>query len=139
MMGRVDLGSSNHAMILRHLGVVSLWRVRGVCRGFRRWATSMLSSLPRVVAVGGLVVDRSVAPPKWGAATASVESLDLSTMRWSAAGCMPSLPDPRAYHSVSWSADGRVVVCGGYNMGGADEMEQLCSTALQRLSGTSVW
>eukprot|EP01046_Picozoa_sp_COSAG06_P064628 COSAG06_NODE_15527_length_1064_cov_1.337824_2_plen_205_part_01 len=45
MMGRVDLGCTNHAKILRHLGVVSLWRVRGVCRGFRRWATSMLSSL----------------------------------------------------------------------------------------------
>jgi hypothetical protein len=139
MMGRVDLGSSNHAMILRHLGVVSLWRVRGVCRGFRRWATSMLSSLPRVVAVGGLVVDRSVAPPEWGAATASVESLDLSTMRWSAAGCMPSLPDPRAYHSVSCCADGRVAVCGGYNHGGADQMEHLTSTALQWLPGTGAW
>eukprot|EP01046_Picozoa_sp_COSAG06_P074306 COSAG06_NODE_22661_length_716_cov_1.701783_2_plen_63_part_01 len=60
----------------------------------------MLSSLPRVVAVGGLVRDRSVTPAK-AVATASVESLDLSTMRWSAAGCMPSLPDPRAFHSVS--------------------------------------
>jgi hypothetical protein len=138
MMGRVDLGSSNHAMILRHLGVVSLWRVRGVCRGFRRWATSALSSLPRLVAVGGLVIDSSVAPPKW-VATASVDSLDLSTMRWSSAGCMPSLPDPRTAHSVSCSADARVVVCGGYSFGGADPMHHLAGTALQWVPGTSTW
>jgi hypothetical protein len=92
LMGRVDLGSSNHEMILRHLGVVSLWRVRGVSRGFRRWATSMLSCLPRVVAVGGFLRDSSVAPPK-DVTTASVESLDLSTMRWSAAGCMLKASD----------------------------------------------
>jgi hypothetical protein len=82
--------------------------------------------------------DRSVAPAKWVAA-ASVESLDLSTMRWSAAGCMPSLPDPRAYHSVSCRADGRVVVFGGYNAGGADTMLRLRGTALQWLPGTDVW
>eukprot|EP01046_Picozoa_sp_COSAG06_P015396 COSAG06_NODE_985_length_11197_cov_12.342314_2_plen_506_part_00 len=138
LMGRVDLGSSNHAMVLRHLGVVSLWRVRGVCRGFRRWATSMLSSLPRVVAVGGKVKDSSAAPRK-NVPTASVESLDLSTMRWSAAGCMPSLPDPRAWHSVSCRADGRAVVCGGRNYGGADLMDHLRSTALQWLPGTGGW
>jgi hypothetical protein len=125
-------------MVLRHLGVVSLWRVRGVCRGFRRWATSMLSSLPRVVAVGGKVKDSSAAPRK-NVPTASVESLDLSTMRWSAAGCMPSLPDPRAFHSVSSCADGRVVVCGGYNHGGADQMYHLRSTALQWVPGTGAW
>jgi hypothetical protein len=76
LMGRVDLGSSNHAKILRHLGVVSLWRVRGVCRGFRRWATSTLSSLPRLVAVGGLGLDISVVRQKWFA-TSSVESLEM--------------------------------------------------------------
>jgi hypothetical protein len=138
LMGRVDLGSTNHAMILGHLGVLSLWRVRGVSRGFRRWATSMLSSLPRLVAVGGGVKDRSVEPPKV-AATSSVESLDLSTMRWSAAGCMPSLPDPRAWHSVSCCVDGGVVVCCGYNYGGADPMDHLSSTALQWLPGTGAW
>jgi hypothetical protein len=138
LMGRVDLGGTNHAMILRHLGVVSLWRVRGVSRGFRRWATSMLSSLPRLVAVGGVVKDITVTPPK-DVATSSVESLDLSTMRWSAAGCMPSLPDPRAFHSVSSCVDGRAVVCGGYNHGGADRMVHLRSTALQWLPGTGAW
>jgi hypothetical protein len=139
LMGRVDLGSTNHEMILRHLGVVSLWRVRGVSRGFRRWAMSMLSPMPRVVAVGGLVPDSSVVPPKY-TALSSVESLDLSTMRWSAAGCMPSLPDPRGWHSVSCSADGRVVVCGGHNHGSRDdEMLHLTSTALQWLPGTAEW
>jgi N-acetylneuraminic acid mutarotase len=53
---------------------------------------------------------------------------------------MPSLPDPRAFHSVSCSADaGRVVVCCGYNHAGADEMDHLRSTTLQWLPGTSVW
>eukprot|EP01046_Picozoa_sp_COSAG06_P035564 COSAG06_NODE_3836_length_4852_cov_13.191458_2_plen_462_part_00 len=138
LVGRVDLGGTNHAKILRHLGVVSLWRVRGVSRGFRRWAQAELSSLPRLVAVGGIVKDSSVNPPKL-VATSSVESLDLSTMRWSAAGCMPSLPDPRAFHGVSCSADGRAVVCCGYNYGGADRMNHLRSTALQWLPGTDTW
>jgi hypothetical protein len=136
LMDRVDLGGTNHAKILRRLGVVSLWRVRGVSRGFRRWATSMLSSLPRLVVVGG---DRyGDVPPLNDVTIASVESLDLSTMRWSAAGCMPSLPDPRPWHSVSCCADGRVVVCGGTNHGGADQMDHLRSAA-QWLPRTSTW
>ena len=105
LMGRMDVGGSNHAVILGFLSVVSLWRSRGVSRAFRRWSSQQLSSLPRIVCVGGLVADRSVAPPKW-TATASVEALDLSTMRWSGAGCMPALPDPRSYHSMSTAADG---------------------------------
>jgi hypothetical protein len=129
-------------------GVVGLWRLRGMCRAFRRWARAELSSLPRVVAVGGAVEKEIVDVPCAQAdargsfksiATSSVESLDLSTMRWSAAGCMPSLPDPRAYHSVSCGADGRVVVCGGFNDGGADRMNHLRSTALQWLPGTGAW
>jgi hypothetical protein len=118
---------------------VGLWRLRGACRAFRAWAQAELSSLPRVVVVGGAVLDRSAAPPTWFA-TASVESLDLSTMRWSAAaGCMPSLPDPRARHSVSCSVEGRVVVSCGHNAGGADRMLHLRGTALQWLPGTSTW
>eukprot|EP01046_Picozoa_sp_COSAG06_P032801 COSAG06_NODE_3303_length_5532_cov_4.124425_2_plen_538_part_00 len=115
-------------------GVVGLWKLRSVCRAFRGWAQAELSSLPRVVAVGGLVKER----PKYFA-TASVESLDLSTMRWSMTGCMPALPNPRAWHSVSCSAEGRVVVCCGYNQGGADPMHHLGSTALQWLPGTGAW
>jgi hypothetical protein len=125
-------------------GVVGLWRLRGVCRAFRGWARAELSSLPRVVAVGGVVLDSS---SKWCwtahyngcQTTSSVELLDLSTMCWSVAGCMPSLPDPRALHSVSCCADGRVMVCGGFNAGGADQMEHLSSTALQWLPGTDTW
>eukprot|EP01046_Picozoa_sp_COSAG06_P015827 COSAG06_NODE_1027_length_11028_cov_3.385031_7_plen_561_part_00 len=136
LVGQEDL----HPTFMRSevWGVVGLWRLRGVCRALRGWARAELSSLPRLVAVGGLVVDRSVNPPKW-VATSSVESLDLSTMRWSAAGCMPSLPDPRAMHSVSCCADGRMVVCSGLNMGGADLMNHLASTALQWLPGTDTW
>ena len=117
---------------------MGLWRLRGVCRAFRGWAQAELSSLPQLVAVGGVIVGISVTPPKW-IATSSVESLYLSTMRWSAAGCMPSLPDPRACHSVSCGADGRAVVCGGYNHGGADMMDHLMGTALQWLPGTDAW
>ena len=89
-----------------------------------------LQKLPRVLSVGGLVMDRSVAPPKQ-ITTASVEVLDLSTMRWSGAGCMPTLPDPRANHSTNFEADGSVVVCGGYNFGAADMMKRLKKTALR--------
>ena len=118
-------------------GVVGLWRLRGVCRAFRRWATERLSSLPRVVAVGGQVTDRSVTPPVH-LATRSVVSLDLSTLRWSAAGCMPRLPDPRGCHSTSCGVDGRVVVCCGWNIGHTPK-RHLRSTALQWLPGTSEW
>jgi hypothetical protein len=52
---------------------------------------------------------------------------------------MPSLPHPRAFHSVSCCADGRVVVCCGFNHGGADPMHHLISTAVQWLPGTGAW
>ena len=122
-------------------GVVGLWRLRGVCRAFREWAQAELSSLPRVVAVGGMVLDSSIALPSPNSCqtTSSVELLDLSTMRWSVGGCMPSLPDPRAFHSVSCCVDGRVMVCGGFNAGRADPMYHLMSTALQWLPGTDTW
>jgi hypothetical protein len=44
-------------------GVGGRWRLRGVCRAFRGWAQAELSSLPRLVAVGGRVRDGSVNPP----------------------------------------------------------------------------
>eukprot|EP01046_Picozoa_sp_COSAG06_P028305 COSAG06_NODE_2542_length_6702_cov_6.759049_1_plen_280_part_10 len=111
--------------------------VWGVCRAFRGWARAELSLLPRVVAVGGIVMRDD--DDDDGIATASVESLDLSTMRWCVAGCMPPLPDPRAAHSVSSCGDGRAVVCGGWNAGGTDRMLHLRGTALQWLPGTSTW
>eukprot|EP01046_Picozoa_sp_COSAG06_P037920 COSAG06_NODE_4326_length_4357_cov_3.590621_11_plen_164_part_01 len=52
-------------------GVVGLWRLRGVCRAFRGWAWAELSSLPRVVAVGGIVMRDD--EDGEGIATASVE------------------------------------------------------------------
>ena len=61
-------------------------------------ARAELSSLPRVVAVGGAVLMNNGHDEDDEddiKATAAVESLDLSTMRWSAAGySMPSLPRP---------------------------------------------
>jgi hypothetical protein len=123
-------------------GVVGLWRLRGVCRAFRGWARAELSSLPWLVAVGGLVLrheEDDEDDEDDEIATASVESLDLSTMRWFTPGCMASLLDPRVWHSVSGSADGRVVVCGGFNQGGDDEMDHLMGTALQWLPGTGAW
>ena len=94
--------------------------------------------VPRVVCVGGLVLDRSVAPPKF-LAMASVEALDLSMLRWSGARCMPALPDPRAYHSVSLAADGSVVVCAGFNRGAANEMKHLMKTASRWSHTGSEW
>jgi hypothetical protein len=90
------------------------------------------------VAVGGKVKERTEDPPK-NIATACVEALDLSTMRWSGAGCKPSLPDPRAYHQLSLAADRSVVVCSGFNRGAADPMDHLFGTALRWSPGGSEW
>ena len=136
LMGRADLGGTNHTMILRHLGVVDLWRARGVSRGFRRWAGAMLASLPRVVVVGGRTrtPDRTIIP------SSAVEALDLSTMRWSSAGCMPRLPDPRCAHSLSCSAVGHVTVVGGFDTSASPAVQfQMCHNALQWLPRTSLW
>ena len=93
-----------------------------------------------MVCVGGMAKDSSVAPPV-ARATASVEALDLSTMQWSGAGCMPALPDPRARPSMSLAADGgdSVMVFCGYNHGVADPMHHLMKTALRWSPGGSEW
>ena len=44
LMGRVDVGGSNHAVILDSLSVLSLCQVRGVSREFRRWSTTRFRS-----------------------------------------------------------------------------------------------
>lgn len=125
-------------------GVVALWRLRRVCRAFRRWAQAELSLLPRVVAIGGqtqLDGTRTVVPDG-KASTSSVEALDLSTMRWSVGPrrCVPSLPDPReCRHSVSCSAEGHMVVCGGYDFDHESDNEVCLSTVFQWLPGTGVW
>jgi hypothetical protein len=132
-----------HERILCHLGVVSLWRARGVSRDFRQWAATMLSSFPRVVAVGGQKLDWStvggVFPPKL-TPTRTVATLDPTSLRWSAnEGCIPGLPDPRREHATSCSAEGRVVVCGGCALGCFDPLIELTTTALQWLPRTSEW
>ena len=116
------------------LGVVTLWRLRGVCRAFHRWAQAELSLLPRVVAIGG---------SDGIAGTSSVESLNLSTMRWSDGPmrCVPSLPDPRqCCHSVSSTKQGGVLVCGGFTDEGEDKSERGClSTAFQWVPRMRAW
>ena len=117
-----------HAAVLRAFSVVELWRLRRVCRAFHRWGTAALAALPRVVAVGG-----NRGPEEEANATASVEVLDLSTLRWSS-GVVPALPN--VYHGTEWDVwtgtqwhrpeyegrewhaaccfdDGRLVVVGG--------------------------
>ncbi len=93
-----------HAAVLRAFSVVELWRLRRVCRAFHRWGTAALAALPRVVAVGGQKASYN--------ATACVEVLDLSTLRWSS-GVVPALPEPREWHGACSTGDGRVVVAGG--------------------------
>ena len=96
-----------HAAVLRAFSVVELWRLRRVCRAFHRWGTAALAALPRVVAVGGQEGNSE------GEATAGVEVLDMSTLRWSS-GVLPALPEPRKWHSACVVGDGRVVVAGGW-------------------------
>ena len=74
-----------HAAVLRGFSVVELWRLRRVCRAFRRWGTAALAALPPIVAVGGMVSedggelgDGTVTVPD-SEETALVEVLDLST------------------------------------------------------------
>eukprot|EP01045_Picozoa_sp_COSAG04_P025407 COSAG04_NODE_3330_length_2923_cov_5.249646_3_plen_205_part_01 len=122
------LGEYRHEAVFRCFSVVELWRLRRVCRAFHRWGTAALAALPRVVAVGGSDVDEQ--------ATAGVEVLDLSTLRWSS-GVVPALPDPRAWHAVC--SFGRTVVAGGYNRDAADPMRHLKKTALQWVRGAQAW
>eukprot|EP01045_Picozoa_sp_COSAG04_P000873 COSAG04_NODE_25_length_37336_cov_18.966941_17_plen_534_part_00 len=96
-----------HAAVLRAFSVAELWRLRRVCRAFHRWGTAALAALPRVAALGG---------NGNGGPTASVEVLDLSTLRWSAGG-VPALPEPRCRHTACGFADGRLVVAGGREPG----------------------
>ena len=121
------------AVLASFFTVVELWRVRGVCRAFRRWATSRLESLPRVVAVGGSVMDVSAEPVPRVVATAGVELLNFATLKWSSrADIIPPLPEPRAFQDVVCSyEDGRVVVGGGWNVGLSPPLPHLLRSVLQ--------
>ena len=114
-----------HAAVLRAFSVVELWRLRRVCRAFHRWGTAALAALPRVVAVGGEGAD--------GDATAGVEVLDLSTLRWSS-GVVPALPWSREQHACVLRPDGRVVVAGGGLMSQVS-IGRRCSGCLGRRAG----
>jgi hypothetical protein len=121
--------------------VAELWRARGVCRAFRSWATSRLESMPRVVAVGGSVLDVDAEPTPRVVATAGVEMLNFATLKWSRrAGAMPPLPDPRAFQDVTCSYDdGRVVVGGGWNVGLEPPLPHLLRSVLQWEPGSTKW
>ena len=122
-----------HAAVLRGFSVAELWRLRRVCRAFHRWGTATLASLPRIVVLGGykLVVGEGEEPEE-PEELASVEVLDLSTLRWSS-GVVPALPEPRAQHSACcFENSGRVVVVGSDN----PETEK---TALQWVQGAAGW
>ena len=117
-----------HATMLRAFSVVELWRLRRVCRAFHRWGTAALAAMPRVVAVGGGLTNGGTEP------TASVDVLDLSSLRWSSV-VVPELPQPRQFHAVCCFGD-RVVVMGGDD-GTSDKIE--AQKALQWVRGASGW
>lgn len=121
--------------------VVELWRLREVCRAFRGWASEQLAALPRVVAVGGSVLDVDAEPSPRVVATGSVEMLNFATLKWSRrAGVMPRLPDPRAFQDVTCSyPDGRVVVGGGWNVGSESPLPHLLRSVIEWKPGSTRW
>ena len=127
------LSEYRHELVFSAFSVVELWRLRRVCRAFRRWGTAALVALPRIVAVGGLYPSRSGS--EYLVVTASVEVLNLSTMLWS--NVLPALPEARYGHSTCAFDDGRVVVAGGMLDVDVDDGET--ATALQWLPGATEW
>eukprot|EP01045_Picozoa_sp_COSAG04_P004316 COSAG04_NODE_186_length_21024_cov_6.326069_2_plen_406_part_00 len=119
-----------HGVVLRAFSVVELWRLRRVCRAFHRWGTAALAAMPRPVVWGGR--DNQAPYPQ---VVMAAEMLDLSTLRWTASGLLPSLPlAPHPLFQGTWPwciatricsfADGRVVVTGaGVPDGGTHDDE----------------
>jgi hypothetical protein len=104
MFGRSDAD----AAVLGELSVAAVWRLRGVSRAFRGWCGSVLATMPRVVAFGGVQgIGHDETP------VATVVSLDLATLAWGGGGTVPDLPGPRAGFSLGQLAGGRLVVAGG--------------------------
>jgi hypothetical protein len=109
-----------------------------VCQSLRRWSTATLASLPRVVCIGGADPCGEDEQEEFERSTASVEVLDLSTMRWTQSdmsGGIPALPLPRDAHTASSFADGRVLVCGGND----GDNEEMLTMALQWTPESGVW
>ena len=41
--------------IMGRFSVLTLWRMRAVCRSFRRWGKETLTALPRPIVIGGVI------------------------------------------------------------------------------------
>ena len=126
-------GGPCHAHFFSFFSVVELWRLREVCRAFRGWTVEQLASMPRVVAVGGSVLEvmnpnqaeLQQSDPVWKVtATAGVEMLDFSTLRWARRAGLGTAPRPatglapgpasapaRAPGPATWSARCRSTSC----------------------------
>jgi hypothetical protein len=115
MLERADLGGGNAYVVFGHLSMLELWRARGVCKAFGRWAHEALTRLSRPVVVGG-------ANSSSTCGVLAVEAMNLATLQWTAhpAITVPPLPEPLKFHSMTSSAAGEVTVAGGLkgNSGG---------------------
>jgi hypothetical protein len=116
------------------LGIVALWRLRGVCHLCRGWADAALAVLPRVTAIGGRLFEPENDDSDQ-LATDTVESLDLRTMKWSEEATIPPLQLSRSDHTACRLQDGRVVVAGGWQSF-QEEGERATSAELWRPSAT---
>ena len=85
-----------------------LSRCRGVCRGFRRWLDSALTSVPRIVVAGGAMLGNN-AHGKVGPQRVA-EALDLVSLKWTALRPMRA---KRCGAGSTVLADGRLLVAGG--------------------------
>ena len=131
--------------------VAGLWRLRRVARDWLVWATATLARMPRPVAIAG--TEQIPGVDNWGVAkriaTATIEVLDLSTMRWSVPdGAPPPLPDPRSSHFSCVLGEGgetdsgsalRVVVVGGINFGADEPKPELKQTGVEWEVGSAEW
>lgn len=85
-----------------------LARCRGVCRAFRRWLDSALTSVPRVVVAGGAMLGDQTGgrtgPQK------TVECLDLVSLKWTK---LRSMRAKRCGAGSTVLGDGRLLVAGG--------------------------
>ena len=102
-MSLLSVGDIRRAVFC-YLSIGVIWSCRSICKEFREFVSSELSSLPQLAVSGGFggccgnVVQSSVA------------LLDLSTMRWSAGRPMA---ERRFGHASCVLADGRLLVAGG--------------------------
>jgi hypothetical protein len=111
LLGREDIMQA----VLPHLvaaGLVGLCRLARVSRAFARWTRGARGAMPRLLLLGGV----PCANPKH--ATASVQAMCMSTLRWCDGGgaIPPPLPEPVASHVAVAGPFGRVTLVGGYDI-----------------------